>query len=205
MRKLLLILNLLIFNIPCFASANFTSSEGNLVIPDVSVNGDKNYSNVTLHLDFDKGTFKVLDAQPKTTTISDTPLQSQTLTFNFFENYKFDFFGCERSGQNQISCYVDVTMSSDYPRLFSATYSLLFDNQGREYLATVITISDTPITFDQRLPSKKDTPIRIKYIFDNFNIHAASISVFKPTFYDLETYGGDVAKNYFIEFRNISF
>lgn len=204
MIKLLLILNLLIFNIACFASTNFTSSDGNLVIPDVSVNGDKNYNNVTLQLDFDNGTFKVLDTQPKTTTISDTPLQSQTLSYSSFEKYKFDFFGCERSGHNQISCYVDVTAYSDYPPIILATYSSLYDNQGREYLAASITISDTPIIVDQVFPSIKDTPIRVRYFFDNFNIHATSISVFKPTFYDFESYGGDIPNYYFIDFRNIS-
>jgi len=49
MKKLLLILSLMAVSNTCFAIVNFTSSNGTLVMRDVSVDGSTVYDSVTLH------------------------------------------------------------------------------------------------------------------------------------------------------------
>lgn len=199
MEKFLITLNLLVMSTTCFATANFTSSDGNHVIPDVSVDGNKNYDSVTLQLDMSNGTFRIIDAIPKNTTISVTPLQTELV----IDKYKIDFFGCERSEYNQITCHVDVTSGSD-SWFETSDYSFLYDNQSREYKATSVIVFDKVLTNPgQNLI--QGIPVRVKYIFNDFDIHATSISVFKPLFGELDSYGGDVTKYHELNFRNINF
>jgi len=51
----------------------YNADTGYLVIPEVDVNGDTFYDNVTLKLNFTTGTFEVVNADLKPDTISTIP------------------------------------------------------------------------------------------------------------------------------------
>lgn len=76
MRKLLLILSLLMINTTCFATANFTSTTGTLVIPEVLVDGTTAYDSVTLELNRANGTFIIQDSTLKNILFPENPLQT---------------------------------------------------------------------------------------------------------------------------------
>lgn len=180
MKKLLLILSLLVIAPTCFATANFTSGTGKLVIPDVSVDGSTTYDSVTLQLNLANGTFTILEANLKDTKISDTPLDTLEQ-----DGLKIDFLGCSRSDVNQVTCHVDVTnsLSDQVISPDGSCASALFDNLSNEYLGTTVSIMDkvgVGICHGINQTAINGIPIRIRFIYDNINIHADSISAFKP-------------------------
>lgn len=109
MKKLFLGLSLLVMSSSCFAIVNFTSSNGTLVMRDVSVDGTTTYDSVTLQLNLANGTFTILDATLKDTSFSETVLA--TVSSN---GVKVDLYGCALSGKNQITCKTKViSMNQD--------------------------------------------------------------------------------------------
>lgn len=198
MKKIALVLSLLLISTYSFATANFTSGTGIFLVPDVSVDGTTNYKSVTLELNFTNQTFAVIDATPKDTSFSATPLESVTAN-----GLKTEFYGCARSGHNQISCLtkvisntVDQSMILNVARYTSAP-SQLFDNLGKQYNAKVSALdqqSNTALTVNLI----QGVPVEVKFIFDDIDIQATSISAFKPHFRG----GSGVIEG---NFRNISF
>ncbi len=145
MKKIILMLSLLVTSNSCFAIANFSSSSGALVMRDVVVDENTVYDSVTLQLNLANGTFSVLDATLKDTSFSDTALDT------FSESgLKIDFFGCNLSGKNQITCLTKIVAVNQNLEIgvFGGSSSSrglsnqLFDNLSNEYGASTITALD---------------------------------------------------------------
>ncbi|MCG7757412.1 MAG: hypothetical protein LZF63_12240 [Nitrosomonas sp.] len=178
MKKLLLGLSLLVMSSSCFAIVNFTSSNGALVMRDVSVDGTTLYDSVTLKLDLATGTFTILDATLADNSFSATPLD--TLTQN---GIKTDFMGCKLSGKNQITCMTKV-VSLTKDRLiiigqFGSGGGTIFDNQSKEYISSTVTALDKSggvLDFN----AIQGIPIEVKFIFNDIDPAATSISSFQP-------------------------
>lgn len=207
MKKIALILTLLLSSSACFAIVNFTSNTGNLVMREVSVDGSTVYDSVTLQLNLANGTFTILDATLKDTSFSEAALD--TMTFN---GVKLDFMGCSLSGYNQISCMTKITSinkdqamaaagaSNVYPPSSStaASPSKLFDNLGNEYSPSTVTALDQSGSDSLRFNMIQGVPVKVKFIFNNINPAATSISAFQPSF-------APVTGVFSGNFRNIAF
>jgi hypothetical protein len=203
MKKILLFLCLLLISTASFATANFTSATGIFLVPNVSVNGTANYESVTLQLDLSSGTFSVLDATLKDTSFSDDALE--TLTSN---GLKIDFFGCAMTGHNQISCKTKVVSLNNDQRVVMNSFqtglgkifdpTLAFDNLGRQYTA-ITTAFDTSSDQSLTINVIQGVPAEVQFIFNDIDIQATSISVFKPKF--LNGDNQSITGN----FRNINF
>lgn len=207
MKRITLILILLLSSSTCFAIVNFTSKTGNLVMREVSVDGSTVYDSVTLQLDLANGTFTILDATLKDTSFSETALEIMT-----FNGVKVDFMGCSLSEYNQISCMTKVTSinkdqamaaagaSNVYPPSSStaASPSKLFDNLGNEYSPSTVTALDQSGSDSLRFNMIQGVPVKVKFIFNNINPTATSISAFQPSF-------APVTGVFSGNFRNIAF
>lgn len=185
MKKIALILTLLLSSSTCFAIVNFTSKTGNLVMREVSVDGSTVYDSVTLQLNLANGTFTILDATLKDTSFSETALD--TMTFN---GVKLDFMGCALSGKNQISCMTEITsINKDQKiRVFGEGTvinnfpSELFDNLSNEYSPSTVTALDQSGSGFLDFNIIQGVPVKVKFIYNNINPAATSISAFKPYF-----------------------
>lgn len=184
MKKIALILTLLLSSSTCFAIVNFTSSTGNLVMREVSVDGSTVYDSVTLQLNLANGTFTILDATLKDTSFSETALD--TMTFN---GVKVDFMGCALSGYNQISCMTKVTSINKDQKvqiagsnLYPYNPSKLFDNLSNEYSPSTVTALDQSGSAYLDFNIIQGVPVKVKFIYNNINPAAKSISAFQPVF-----------------------
>lgn len=184
-EKIALILTLLLSSSTCFAIVNFTSSTGNLVMRDVSVDGSTVYDSVTLQLNLANGTFTILDATLKDTSFSEIVLDT------FSQNgIKVDFYGCALSGKNQITCMtkaVSLTKDQDFyvsrtPSFASYKDSNLFDNLSKKYIQSTVTALDKS---GPNLSFKliQGIPVEVKFIYNDIDPSATSISAFQPYFY----------------------
>lgn len=194
MKKMLLAVALLVVPPPLLATANFTSSNGILVIPDVSVDGTTNYDSVTLQLNLATGAFSILDATPKDTSFSPIPLGTMSAG-----GVKVDFHGCARSGHNQLTCLTKI-LSPNNDANISAFKSDLYDNLSKKYSSSSITALDKESGFSVLLQfvAIQGIPIEVKLIYDDIDPSASSISTFQPEFV---LNGSNVKGN----FRNIDF
>ncbi|MDP1549680.1 MAG: hypothetical protein Q8L97_05915 [Nitrosomonas sp.] len=187
MKKIALILTLLLSSSTCFAIVNFTSSTGNLVMRDVSVDGSTVYDSVTLQLNLANGTFTILDATLKDTSFSETALD--TITQN---GVKIDFMGCVLSGKNQITCKTKITSINQDQKIavygnshvsgFGPVHSYLFDNLSNQYIASTITALDKSAT-NLSFSIIQGIPVEVKFIYNDINPSATSISSFQPYFW----------------------
>ncbi len=202
MKSFLLALCLMMINGTCFATANFTSSNGVFLVPDVSVDGTTNYESVTLQLNLADGTFTVLDATLKDTSFSETEIDTKTAN-----SLKIDFFGCARSGHNQVKCKTKVVSSSsdqtvraygDF-REQNSRFSPAFDDSSREYRANVAVFDTTNSEFVD-FTLIQGVPVEVNFIYNDIDISATSFSAFKPRYHS----GGT---DQFVsgDFRNIDF
>jgi hypothetical protein len=207
MKKIVLILTLLLSSSTCFAIVNFTSKTGNLVMREVSVDGSTVYDSVTLQLNLTNGTFTILDATLKDTSFSETALDTMTVN-----GVKLDFMGCALSGYNQISCMTKVTSINKDQTIgvagTSNTYivsssssvspSTLFDNLGNEYNPSTVSALDQSGSYNLYFNMIQGVPVKVKFIFNNINPAATSISAFQPSFApETGVFSGN--------FRNIAF
>lgn len=178
MKKLLLGLSLLVISSSCLAIVNFTSSNGTLVMRDVSVDGTTLYDSVTLKLDLASGTFTILDA-----TLADNSFSSTALNTLTQDGVKIDFMGCKLSGKNQITCMTKV-VSLTKDQLITAyvsPHSNLFDNQSKQYGTSTVTVLDKSDGFSGlSFNAIQGIPIEVKFIFNNIDPAATSISSFQP-------------------------
>ncbi|MBL8500481.1 MAG: hypothetical protein JNL77_07880 [Nitrosomonas sp.] len=178
MKKLLLGLSLLVISSSCFAIVNFTSSNGTLVMRDVSVDGTTLYDSVTLKLDLATGTFTILDA-----TLADNSFSSTALNTLTQDGVKIDFMGCKLSGKNQITCMTKVVSLTKDQVIVIGEWGVaggkIFDNQSKEYLASTVTALDKSagiLSFN----AIQGIPIEVKFIFNDIDPAATSISSFQP-------------------------
>lgn len=186
MKKITLFCTALLSSTTSFATSNFTGNDGILLIPDVNVNGTTFYDTVTLQLDLNKGTFQVLNAQPKKTTVSDKAIATYTA-----EGYTIDLFGCASTGTDEITCYSQVVNNkakrklavngSSYP-CNSGLASLLFDDKNNAYKAASVSFATETGTYYTSATIAQGVPANIKLVFKNINLNAKSISSFQPGF-----------------------
>ncbi len=184
-----------------FAIVNFTSNSGALVMRDVTVDNNTVFDSVTLQLNLANGTFTILDATPKDTSFSETALDTLTL-----EGLKVDFVGCNLSGKNQVTCMTKiVSISADESiRVFGDTLnnsSELFDDQSREYTPTTVTALDKTGSSTLEFNIIQGIPVKVKFIYNNVDSAATSISLFRPLF----TIGNSSSRVIRGEFRDIEF
>lgn len=177
MKKLLLGLSLLMISSSCFAIVNFTSSNGTLVMRDVSVDGTTTYDSVTLQLNLANGTFTILDA-----TLADNSFSSTAIDTLTQDGIKVDFMGCKLSGKNQITCLTKIVSITKDQRITANgdTLSKLYDNQSKQYNTSTITALDRSGSLGLTFNAIQGIPIEVKFIFNNIDPAATSISSFQP-------------------------
>lgn len=178
MKKMIFALMLLAISPALFATANYTSSTGVLVIPDVSVDGTTNYDSVTLQLDLASGTFSILDATPKDTSFSNTALGTMPAG-----GIKVDFYGCARSGHNKVTCLTKV-VSPSKDALIQAfpVWSKLYDNLSKSYTASSATALDNSSGSNVSFVILQGIPVEVKFVYNNIDPSATLISAFQPNF-----------------------
>lgn len=179
MKKIMLTLWLMIMSASSFAIVNFSTSTGALVMRDVVVNDTTVYDSVTLQLNLANGTFTILDATLRDTTFENAVVDSVTEG-----GLKIDFYGCALTGKNQITCMTKiVALNSDMligaGNPFSST--ALYDNLSNEYLASTATALNDAGSFI-RFTLIQGIPVEVRFIFNNINSAATSISSFQPVF-----------------------
>lgn len=184
MKKIILTLCLMIMSASSFAIVNFSTSTGALVMRDVVVDDTTVYDSVTLQLNLANGTFTILDATLRDTTFENTVVDSVTQS-----GLKVDFYGCALTGKNQITCMTKiVALNQDLnisAGLAFSTFSSIFDNLSNGYQVSTTTALDQAgvsvfFTLIQGIP------VEVKFIFNNINPQATSISSFRPAFYSTE-------------------
>lgn len=172
-------------------SANYTTNSdgtGFLVIPTVDVDGTKFIDNVSLKLDFTKGTFQLVTFDEKPATISQTPIATTEE-----HDIKMDLMGCASTGRNEITCHFKLISLGGLDRsitLMSSGFvggttkgSFLFDNLGNSYRAVEVELGN----------QKKEgggvksllisgIPVLAKLKFVDISQSASSISLFQPEF-----------------------
>lgn len=178
MKKLLLGLSLLVISSSCFAIVNFTSSNGTLVMRDVSVDGTTLYDSVTLKLDLATGTFTILDA-----TLADNSFSSTAIDTLTQDGIKVDFMGCALSGKNQITCLTKVvSLTKDQSiTAHNSSNSPLFDNLSKQYGVSTVTALDKTGS-SLAFIAIQGIPIEVKFIYNDIDPAATSISSFQPLF-----------------------
>lgn len=193
MKKFILMLSLLISSSSCLAIANFNSNTETLVIRDVVVDKNTVYDNVTLKLNLADGTFTVLDATLKEPFFERTSF-SDTVLGTFSEKaIKVDFYGCTLSGvntlsgRNQIICMTEIATTNQNvlvttDAIIGDRSSPIFDNLGNEYVPSTVIALDMANPGFLRFPLIQDIPVEVKFIYDNINPSATSISLFEPLF-----------------------
>lgn len=179
MKKIMLTLWLMIMSASSFAIVNFSTSTGALVMRDVVVDDTTVYDSVTLQLNLANGTFTILDATLRDTTFENAVVDSVTEG-----GLKIDFYGCALTGKNQITCMTKiVALNSDMligaGNPFSST--ALYDNLSNEYLASTATALNDAGSFI-RFTLIQGIPVEVRFIFNNINSAATSISSFQPVF-----------------------
>lgn len=195
MKKIILTLCLMIMSASSFAIVNFSTSTGALVMRDVVVDDTTVYDSVTLQLNLANGTFTILDATLRDTTFENAVVDSVTES-----GLKVDFYGCALTGKNQITCMTKIVALNQDMRIDTGVFGLtkLFDNLSNEYNISTTTAldkagSDLHFTLIQGIPVEV-----VKFIFNNINPQATSISRFNPWFFGN---GSSVSP----EFRDIDF
>lgn len=184
MKKIMLTLCLMIMSASSFAIVNFSTGTGALVMRDVVVDDTTVYDSVTLQLNLANGTFTILDATLRDTTFENAVVDSVTQS-----GLKVDFYGCALTGKNQITCMTKiVALNQDLninAGLAFNTFSSIFDNLSNGYNVSTTTALDkagVPVFFTLI----QGIPVEVKFIFNNINPQATSISSFRPTFFSTD-------------------
>ena len=188
-------------------SANYTTNSdgtGFLVIPTVDVDGTKFIDNVSLKLDFTKGTFQLVTFDEKPATISQTPIATTEE-----QDIKMDLMGCASTGRNEITCHLMLTALGGLDqkiRVFAdevagdgrAHESILYDNLGNEYFASEITLGNKKSKAYVNTLLVSGIPTLAKLQFKNISPSANKISLFKPLLLNSDD-------RFYVDFREIAF
>lgn len=192
---------LLLLPVTSSALGLFNTDTGYLVIPEVDVNGNKFYDNVTLKLDFSTGKFEVVGADAKPEAISSTPLDTMKN-----QDIKMDFLGCERSGRNEVTCHLKLTSLGGFDReiyVIATNYTnesnktKLYDDKGNTYIASKVIVGNLQSSRFVKPNLIAGIPTLAKFKFINVSPEASSLSLFQPEFTGDIHFNGD--------FRNIDF
>ena len=171
-----------------YAISNFSSGTGVLVVPRVDFDGNTYYDNVSLELNLETGTFKILNTTPTVPPKPDQIIETQTV-----EKFSLGFQGCFRAGRNEVHCYMKIT-NTDFDKTLSVNisaftggtntnYSKLYDNLSNEYNASKITIANTEVNRnDGEAQLIKGIPAIAVFIFKDVSPSAKTLTLFQPGF-----------------------
>ena len=149
---------------------------------DLVVDENTVYDSVTLQLDLNSGTFSILDA-----TLKDTSFPASALDTFSKNGLKIDFFGCNLSGNTQITCLTKIVASNQNLEIKAfakddSRISQLFDDLSNEYGASTVTALDMAESTFLDFTLIKGIPVEVKFIYNNIDPSATSISLFEPLF-----------------------
>jgi hypothetical protein len=182
-------------------SANYTTNgdgTGFLVIPTVDIDGKKFVDNVSLKLDFAKGTFQLVTFDEKPATISQTPIATTEE-----QDIKMDLMGCASTGRNEITCHLMLTALGGLDqeiRVYaksSGNPGFLYDNLGNEYPVSETVVGNQKSSHSVSSLLVSGIPTLTKFKFINVSPSANKISLFKPIF--------ETQKQFTVDFREINF
>ncbi len=194
MRNFLLSLSFVVFSSSSFATGNFSSETGSLVIRNLNVDGTTICDTVKLQLNLANGTFTILDTT-KQDTPSDAFISKTVIDTLVKDNVKIDFMGCiisfrdqQHTGNNQfITVKQQITCKTEIVSLIETqgihvvgNYSSnLVDNLGNEYKLTTAIALDQSAARLLQINAIQGIPVAVKFIYDNVDPSATSISEFK--------------------------
>jgi len=130
MKKTFFILSLLMMSSSSFAVVNFSSSTGNLVLRNVSIDDSVTlYDSVTLNLNLVTGTFVIIEAiEKRISSFSESPIDTYTES-----DFKVDLHGCIETGRDEITCMTRVvSLVGDKDVTMGSILNPLYDNFSRE-------------------------------------------------------------------------
>ena len=113
-----------------FAVVNFSSSTGNLVLRNVSIDDSVTlYDSVTLNLNLVTGTFVIIEAiEKRISSFSESPIDTYTES-----DFKVDLHGCIETGRDEITCMTRVvSLVGDKDVTMGSILNPLYDNFSRE-------------------------------------------------------------------------
>lgn len=200
MKKALFILILLMMNSSSFAVVIFSSSTGNLVMRDVSIDDRLPlYDSVTLNLNLATGTFTIVEAIEKAiSSFPESPIDTFTES-----DFKVDLHGCIETGRNEVTCLTRVvSLVGDKTVTMSSLSNPLYDNFSSEYrFDTNIEVLSKSYMGVFQFHVIRGIPVDVKFIYKNIDPEATSISLFSPEFSAFTgTFSGGVVRP---KFRNL--
>lgn len=188
MQKIGMALALCLLSGASVAGGKFTTKDGYLVMPDISVDDKTFYDTVTLKLDFSNGTFSYISSKVKPTTLFDKPIEPQ---FNE-EGFTVGSLGCEKTASTKVSCYLlmvnnnedtQVTLTRSASQTSYDHQSLLFDNLNNTYVAKSIMLSGSESNNSYLEKTLfQGIPVKVRLDFEGISTSANSIATVKPTF-----------------------
>ena len=174
-----------------FADGVYTSHDSNIVISDVSVDGEVLFDSVTLNLDFASGQFSVIDTKEKSTTTAGTLPH----TFQSEHGYSVGFLGCARTGEihnfssgdsRVVICQIQITNHrADMPIRVKRANAV--DNfSAKEGSFEIEADGNTTSSFNSYLEVflAKEKPVTVNYEFW-MSINSSSISSFSIDILDV--------------------
>lgn len=189
MRRLVTVLVIWITSSICYATANLNTETGILVVPDVKVDGNLDLSSITLQLDTNKGTFRLLDITPEFTSFSDTPLDSVVS-----DGLKIDFLGCARNSASRVICRTTISRTDtvqdflkeqvlpNIAEVRNPRKSIIIDNLGQQYEAIASVYGELDELGFLTINLIEGVAIDVDFHFANLN-NQATISTFNPIFF----------------------
>lgn len=173
---------LLMISSSSFAVVNFSSSTGNLVMRDVSIDdGLTMYDSVTLNLNLATGTFTIIEATEKAiSSFPETPID----TFTAYD-FKVDLHGCVETGRDEVTCLTKVvSLVGDKFVTMGSILNPLYDNFSRVYSdpSTTINVLGKPSIGVFQFNVIRGISVEVKFIYKNIDPAATSFSLFKPYF-----------------------
>lgn len=200
MKKIALFCIASVFSSTCLAVSSYTgtNTKGTVVIENVEVNGLPIFDNVTMDLDLQAGTFKIVNIQTKNKTVFTSPIE------NFTEDgFNVGLLGCAKiSGSNDVDCYLQIvntlldrnlTVNGDT----AIAPSLLTDNIGNTYRPAYVKNYNIKNDFTANLLLAQGIATRVIIGYKNIDVRATSMSTFLPGFF------GNKAFN--VTFKDIKF
>ncbi|MER2514431.1 MAG: hypothetical protein ABTQ25_18785 [Nitrosomonas ureae] len=190
MKNFLLTLSFVVFSGSSFATGNFNSETGYLIIRNLNVDGTTAYDSVNVQLNLATGTFTILDTTLDSIETEINPFSRTPIDTFISDNIKVDFMGCNPTvkdselKKHQIMCETQVTSLNGDEKIWSGLNKLI-DILGNEYFrqATVIAL-DKPAF--RRFKTIQGIPVSVKYVFNGIDF-GATISAFEPSIYIRET------------------
>lgn len=198
MKKVFFILSLLMISCSSFAVVNFSSSTGNLVLRNVSIDDSLIlYDSVTLNVNLATGTFVIIEAIEKhISPFSESPIDTYTAS-----DFKVDLHGCVQTRWDEVTCMTRVvSLVGDKDVTMGSILNSIFDNFSRQYQAETINVLSKPVMGVFGFHVIRGIPVDVKFTFKDIDPEATSISLFSPQFSAFTSSSGGVVVP---KFRNI--